>query len=46
MYSTHNEEKSDVAERFIRSLENKIYKFMTTESKYVYIDKSDDVVDK
>ena len=46
MYSTHNEGKSDVAERFIRTLKNKIYKFMTTESKNVYIDKLDDVIDK
>ena len=46
MYSTHNEGKSDVAKRFIRTLKNKIYKFMTTESKNVYIDKLDDVIDK
>ena len=46
MYSTHNEGKSDVAERFIKTLKNKIYKFMTTESKNVYIDKLDDVIDK
>ena len=28
MYSTHNEGKSVVAERFIRTLKNKIYKYM------------------
>ena len=30
MYSTHNEEKSVVVERFIRTLKNKIYKYMTS----------------
>ena len=38
MYSTHNEEKSVVAERFIRTLKNKIYKHMTAVSKNVYFD--------
>ena len=38
MYSTHNERKSTVAERFIRTLRNKIYKYMTSISKNVYID--------
>ena len=38
MYSTHNEEKSVVAERFIRTLKNKIYKYMTAVSKNVYFD--------
>ena len=42
MYSTHNEGKSVVAERFIRTLKSKIYKHMTSISKNVYIDKSDD----
>ena len=37
MYSTHNEGKSDVAEGFIRILKNKIYKYMTSVSKSVYI---------
>ena len=46
MYSTHNEEKSVVAERFIRTLKNKIYKYMTAISKIVYIDKLDDIVNK
>ena len=44
MYSTHNEGKSVVAERFIRTLKNKIYKYMTSISKNVYIDKLDDIV--
>ena len=46
MYSIHNEEKSVVAERFIRTLKNKIYKYMTAISKNVYIDKLDDIVDE
>ena len=44
MYSPHNEGKSVVAERFIRTLKNKIYKYMTSISKSVYIDKLDDIV--
>ena len=44
-YSTHNEEKSVVAERLIRTLKNKIYKYMTSISKKLYIDKLDDIVD-
>ena len=43
MYSTHNEGKSANAERFIRTLKNKIYKYMTSISKNVYIDKLDDI---
>ena len=46
MYSTHNEGKSVVAEKFIRTLESKIYKHMTSISKNVYIDKLDDMVDE
>ena len=46
MYSWHNKGKSVVAERFIRTLENKIYKYMTSGSKNVYIDKLDDLVNK
>ena len=46
MYSTHNEGKSVVAERFIRKLKSKIYKYMTSISKNVYIDKLDDIVDE
>ena len=44
MYSTNNEEKSVVAERFIRKLKTKIYKYMTSMSKNVYISKIDDIV--
>ena len=46
MYSTHNEGKSVVAERFIRTLKNKIYKYMTSISKNVYIDKFDNIVNE
>ena len=46
MYSTHNEVKSVVAEIFIRTLKSKIYKYMTSISKNVYIDKLDDIVDE
>ena len=46
MYSTHNEGNSVVAERFIRKLKSKIYKYMTSISKNVYIDKLDDIVDE
>ena len=46
MYSAHNEGKSVVAERFIRTLKNKIYKQMTSISKNVYIDKVDHIVNK
>ena len=43
MYSILNERKSVLAERFIRTLKNKIYKYMTLISKNVYIDKLDDI---
>ena len=46
MYSIHNEGKSVVAERFIRTLKTKIYKYMTSVSKNVYIDKLDDIVNE
>ena len=46
MYSTHNEGRSFIAERFIRTLKNKIYKYMTSISKIVYVDKLDDIVNK
>ena len=46
MYSTYNEEKSVVTERFIRTLKNKIFKHMTAVSKNVYFDVLDDILDK
>ena len=44
MYSAHNEEKSVVAERFIRTLKNKVYRHMTANSKNVYFDVLNDTV--
>ena len=46
MYSTNNEGKSVVAERFIRTLKSKIYNYMTSISKNVYIDKLNAIVNK
>ena len=46
MYSTYNEGKSVVAERFIRTLKNKLHKHMTATGKNVYYDVLDDVVNK
>ena len=46
MYSTFNERKSVVAERFIRTLKNKLYKHMTATGKNVYYDVLDDVVNE
>ena len=46
MYSTNNEGKSVVAERFIRTLKSKIYKYMTSISKNVYIDNLNAIVNK
>ena len=46
MYSTHSEGKSVAAERSIRTLKNKLYKYMTSISKNVYIDKLDDIVNE
>ena len=46
MYSIHNEGKSVIAERFIRTLKNKTYKYMNSISKSVFFDKVDDIVNK
>ena len=46
MYSINNEGKPVVAERFVRTLKTKIYKYMTSVSKNVYIDKLDDIVNE
>ena len=46
MYSIHNKGKSVVAEKLIRTLKTKIYKYMTSVSKNVYIDKLYDIVDE
>ena len=46
MYSTHNEDKSVVAERFMKTLKNKIYRYMTSVSKNEYVDKLTDIVNE
>ena len=45
-YSTHSEGKTVIADRFIRTLKNKIYKHITSISKNVYIDKLNYIVNK
>ena len=44
--STHNKQKSVISESFIRTLKNKVYKYMTSISKDVYIDNLDEIVNK
>ena len=46
MYSTYKKRKSVVAERFMRTLKNKVYKYITSTSKNMYVDKLDDIVNK
>ena len=46
MYSTYNEGKSVVAERFIRTLKNMVFKHMAAISKNVYFDVLDEIVNK
>ena len=46
MYSTFNEGKSAVVDRFIRTLKNKLYKHMTAINKNVYYNVLDDVVNE
>ena len=46
MYSTHNEGKFGVFERFIRTLKTNVYKYMTSVSKNKYVNKLDDIVNK
>ena len=46
MYSTYNEGKHVVAERFIKTLKNKIFKHMTAISKNICLDMLDDIVNK
>ena len=46
MYLTHNEGKSVVTERFIRTIKNKIYKYIRSISKNVYIDRLDNIANK
>ena len=46
VHSAHNERKWAVAERFIRTLKNKIYKYMTSVSSNTYINKLDEIINK
>ena len=46
MYTSHNEGKSVVDERFIRALKTKIYKYVTSMPKNAYLDKLGDIVNK
>ena len=46
IYSTHNQGKSVVAERFIRTLKNKIFKHMRAISKNIYFDALKDIVNE
>ena len=46
IHSAYNKGKSVTAEGFVRTLRNKTYKYMTSISKYIYIDKLDDIVNK
>ena len=46
VHSTQNEEQCVVAERYIRTIQNKIFKYMTSVSKNVYIDKLADIVNE
>ena len=46
LYSAHNEGKFVIAEIFIRTLKNKLHRYMTAISKNVYIDKLDNIVNK
>ena len=46
IYSTYNEGKSVIAERFVKTLENKIFKHMTAISKNFYFNVLDDIVNK
>ena len=46
MYLIHNEEKAVIAERVVRTLKTKTYKYMTLVSKNVYINKLDGIVDE
>ena len=44
MYSTYNEGKSVVAERFLRTIKNKIFKHITAILKNIYLDVLDDIL--
>ena len=46
MYSIHNEDKSVITEKFIKTLKAKIYKKMTTNDNTSYIPYLNKLVDK
>ena len=46
VYSTHNERKSVVTKTFFTSLKNKIYKYIISETKKVFIDKLANIINK
>ena len=46
IYSTNNEGKSVIAERFLRTLKKKIDKYMISVLKNMYIDRLDDIMNK
>ena len=46
MYSTHNEGKSVIAERFIKTLKSKIYKRMTVNDSKSYLPYLNKLVDQ
>ena len=46
MYSTYNEGKSVVGERFVRVLKSKVFKYMEAVSKIIYFDALDAIVNK
>ena len=46
MFSTHNGRRFVIVERFIRTLKNNIYKYITSISKDMYINKLDDIINK
>ena len=46
MYSTENEEKSTVVERWNRTMKNKMYKYFTANMTWSYIDVLPEMVDK
>ena len=46
LYSTHNERKYVIAEKCIRNSKDRFFKYMTSGSKNLHIDKLDDIVNK
>ena len=45
LYSTENEEKSSIAERWIRTMKEKMFKYFTDNNTYKYIDVLPDLVE-